>query len=281
MKLSRALSPHVPTAALPKEDGAGSPARRRKRCAAYAAAEVTSSVPSCIGETLSGPPGPPVQPGPRSALPQGLPPPRGHLGWGRRRPHGPGASHPRQGPALAASHRAGPGGRGAADPAGPHKADGSAGTPGWTGGWHGPAGPRRAAPPSAARPAGAPSQGPADNGARTAGLLPASCPPHAPCPPCRRCPAGAPGRDGALPSPGLGAAARRHRGRGGRERAAAGSGAGRAGEPERPAPSRCQNGATHLPGRPPQGKPEVAAAAAARPGPKELKGRAGRARPIH
>lgn len=97
MKLSRALSPRVPTAALPKEDGAGSPARRRKRCAAV---EVTSPVHSCTGETLSGPPGPPspsAQPGPHSALPQGLPPPRGPSGtgptaatWSRRLPSPPG-----------------------------------------------------------------------------------------------------------------------------------------------------------------------------------------------
>lgn len=98
------------------------------------------------------------------------------------------------------------------------------------GGRHGPAAPWGAAPPSAARPAGAPSQGPADNGARTAGLLPASCPPHAPRKPCRHCPAGAPERDGALLGPVRGAAARRHRRCGGRERAAAGRR-----EPERPA----------------------------------------------
>lgn len=50
--------------------------------------------------------------------------------------------------------------------------------------------------------------------------------------------------------------------------------------PPCPAPARCRSSTTHLPGRPPRGKPEVAAAAA-RPGPKELRGRAGRARPIH
>lgn len=50
--------------------------------------------------------------------------------------------------------------------------------------------------------------------------------------------------------------------------------------PPCPAPSRCRNTATHLPGRAPREKPEVATAAA-RPGPKELRGRAGRARPIH
>lgn len=225
---------------------------------------------------------PPRSPGPTPRSRRGCPRPGGHLGRGRRRPHGPGASHPHRGPAPAASRRAGPGGRGASDPAGPHKARRLRGDPGSGGGAAGPCGsPGSDAPlrsPARRSPLPGPRRQWSPHRRPTPRFLPAARP-LPDLPPLSRGRSragrgaigpGARGRGPEAPAP------RRHRAVGGGRR----GGESRSALPC-PAPSRCRNGATHLPGRPPQGKPEVAAAAATRPGPKELKGRAGRVRPIH